>query len=150
MFHPDIYFNGVKVKRLSSQKHLGMILDEHLNFNEHISIKLSNARKGVGILRKLYNVIPRSSLLTIYKSFIRPHLDYGDFIYDKPSNESFSKNIESIQYNAALAITGAIKGTSRVSLYQELGIEPLSSRRQLRRLSTFYKLFNSKSPSYLY
>ena len=150
IIHPDIYFNGVKVKRLSSQKHLGMILDEHLNFNEHMSIKLSNARKGVGILRKLYNLIPRSSLLTIYKSFIRPHLDYCDIIYDKPSNETFSKNIESIQYNAALAITGAIKGTSRVGLYQELGIESLSSRRQIRRLSTFYKLSNSMSPSYLY
>ena len=96
VFHPDIYFNGVKIKRLPSQKHLGMILDEHLNFNEHISIKLSNARRGVGILRKLHNLLPRSSLLTIYKSFIRPHLDYGDFIYDKPNNESFCRNIESI------------------------------------------------------
>ena len=50
VIHPDIYFNGVKEIRLSSQKHLGMILDEQLNFNEHMSIKFSNARKGVGIL----------------------------------------------------------------------------------------------------
>ena len=42
----------------------------------------------------------------IYKSFIRPHLDYGDIIYDIPGNESFSQKIESVQYNAALAITG--------------------------------------------
>ena len=97
---------------LSSQKHLGMILDEKLSFNEHVSVKLSLARKGVGILRKLFHLIPRDSLVTIYKSFIRPHLDYCDIIFDRPSNESFTSNIESIQYNAACAITGAIKGTS--------------------------------------
>ena len=62
-----------------------MTLDEQLSFNEHV--KLSMARKGVGILRKLFNVIPRNSLVTIFKSFIRPHLDYCDIIYDKPSNE---------------------------------------------------------------
>ena len=91
--------------------------------------------------------IPRDSLLTIYKCFIRPHLDYSDVVYDKPNNERFTKNIESIQYNAALAITGTIRGTSREKLYQELGLEYLSSRRWFRRLSIFYKIFKTKSPN---
>ena len=127
-----------------------MILDDKIDFNEHISLKLSKARKGVGLLRTLAKYIPRHSLLTIYKCFIRPHLDYGDIVYDKPNNESFTKSIESIQYNAALAITGTIRGTSTEKLYQELGLEYLSSRRWFRRLSTFYKIFKTKSPFYLY
>ena len=53
--------------------------------------------------------------------FIRPHLDYGDVVYDQSSNDAFSDKLETVQYNAALAITGAIKGTSREKLYQELG-----------------------------
>ena len=52
---------------------------------------------------------PRSSLLTIYKSFIRPHLDYGDIIYDKAYNASFEQKVESIRHNATLALTGAIR-----------------------------------------
>ena len=148
--HPDLYFNGSKISRVSSQKHLGMILDEKLTFNDHISQKLSKASKGVGILRKLFYLIPRTALITIYKSFIRPHIDYGDFIYDKPNNDSFVQNLESIQYNAGLAITGAIKGTSRDRIYQELGIESLSSRRWIRKLLNFHKYFSCKSPSYLY
>ena len=56
---------------------------------------------------------PRSSLLIIYKSFIRPHLDYGRIVYDQPNNSSLSEKIESLQYNAALAITGAIKSSSK-------------------------------------
>ena len=111
--HPDLYFNGTKINRVPSQKHLGMILDEKLTFNDHISQKISKASKGVGVLRKLFYLIPRSALVTIYKSFIRPHLDYGDIIYDRPNNNSFTQNIETIQYNAAMAVTGAIKGTSR-------------------------------------
>ena len=63
--------------------------------------------------------LPRNFPLAIYKSFIRPHLDYCDIIYDQPNNESFCTKIEHIQYNAALAITGAIKGTSQTKLYKE-------------------------------
>ena len=65
------------------------------------------------------NVLPRNTLLTIYKSFVRPYLDYGDNIYTQSNNESMISKLESVQYNAALAITGAIKGTSRSKLYKE-------------------------------
>ena len=77
--------------------------------------------KGIGLIKKLQSILPRTSLLTIYKLFIRPHLDYGDVAYDHPSNDAFSNKLETVQYNTALAITGAIKGTSREELYQELG-----------------------------
>ena len=45
--------------------------------------------KGIVLLRKLQFILLCLSLLTIYKSFIRPHLDYGDAIYDQPSDKSF-------------------------------------------------------------
>ena len=70
----------------------------------------------IGIIRKLNNILPRSALLIIYRSFIRPHLHYGDMIYDQPENKSFSSEIESVQYNASLTITGAIRGTFQEKL----------------------------------
>ena len=63
------------------------------------------------------------SLLTICKYFVRPFLDCADIIYDKPCNETFKGKLEAVQYNACLAITGALKGTSRERLYRELGQE---------------------------
>ena len=77
------------VFRSSCEKYLGIYLDEKLNFSIHIKKKMSKASKGTGILRKLYNDLSRNSLITIYKSFIRPHLDYGAIIFDQPENESF-------------------------------------------------------------
>ena len=85
-----------------------------LNFKLHIKEKISKAMKGIGIIKKLSNVLPRKSLITIYKSFVRPHLDYSDLIYDQPNNEIFCQQVKSVPYNASLAITGAIKGTSRL------------------------------------
>ena len=78
--------------------------------------------KGIGLLQKPQPILPRTSLLTIYKSFIRPqpHLDYGDVVYDQPSHDAFYKKLETVQYNTALAITASIKGTSHEKLYQEL------------------------------
>ena len=62
----------------------------------------------MSVIERLYNILPRDSFLTIYKSFVRPHLDYSDIVYDQPNNQSFSNKIEAAQYNAALAITNAI------------------------------------------
>ena len=57
--------------------------------------------------------------------------------------------ILSIQYNAALAITGAIKGTSREKIYPELDLESLQDGRWYRKLCVFYKILNTMSPKYL-
>ena len=61
-----------------------------------------------------------AAFLTIYKSFLRPHLHYGDVIYDHAFIKSFQSKLASVQYNATLAIMGAIRGSSREKLYQEL------------------------------
>ena len=47
---------------------------------------------------------------------MRPHLDYGDIIYDQPSNESLYQIIETIQYNAPLTIKVTIEVTSQSKL----------------------------------
>ena len=130
LIHPSLIFNGKDVSRSESQKHLGFVLDSKLNFNMHLKGKFSIINNGIALLRKLRHSIPRKPLLSIYKTFLRPHLDYCDVIYDKPHNEKFTDILESIQYNAALAI----KGTSKEKLYNELGLEYLKNRRWMRRL----------------
>ena len=95
-----------------TQKHLGMFLNTKLDFQEHLKSIFSKVNKTIGLLQMLYHMLPRSPLLTIYKSFIRPHLVYGD-IYDQAYNLSFHQKLDSIQYNATLAIMGAVRGTSK-------------------------------------
>ena len=148
--HPELIFNNIPVNQTSYQKHLGMFLDNKLNFGEHLKYITNKVNKSIGLLRKLQMILPRRSLVTIYKSFIRPHLDYGDIIFDQAFNKSFHDNLESIQYNASLAITGAIRSTSKKKLYQELGFKSLQQRRWFRKLCTFYKIYKNQSTSYFY
>ena len=105
-----------------------MFLDFKLSFNEHLETVFAKVNRGIAILCKLQIVLPREALLTIYKSFIRLHFDYGDVIYQSYS-DSFHAKLEFYQYKAALAMTGANKGPSTERLYQELGIEHFRSRR---------------------
>ena len=80
--HPPIYFNDIPVTQTTVQKHIGMYLDEKLNYNTHIKEKLSKVLKGIGLPRNLSNKLPKQALVTIYKPFIRPRLGYGDIVYD--------------------------------------------------------------------
>ena len=106
--------------------------------------------RTIALLRKLQLILPRNALITIYTSFIRRYLGYGYIIYYKVFNASFHQKIESIQYNACLAITSAIRGSSRENIYQELGLESLQHRGWYRKLCYFYKIYNEKSPGYLF
>ena len=117
-----------------------MFLDFKLSFNKHSETVLVKVNRGIAILCKLQSVLPRQALLTIYKSFIRPHFDYGNVIYYQSYSDSFHAKLEPYQYKAALAMTGAIKGSSSEKLYLELGIEHFRSRRWFRKLCLFYKI----------
>ena len=81
--HPPLLFNNSTIQQISSQKHLGIHLDEELTFKHHVNEKINKANKGIGIIRKLNNILHRSALSTIYRSFIRPHLNFGDVIRQK-------------------------------------------------------------------
>ena len=108
-------------------------MDNRLTFDEHLTNVSNKISKTIGLLRKLQNILPRPALLTIYKCFIRPHLDYGDIIYDQAYNLSFHQKLESI----------------REKLYQELGLESLQLRRWYRKLCCFYKIHNKQALEYL-
>ena len=97
-------------------------------------------------MKRLLVNFPGSDLLTIYKSFIRPYLEYGVILYAKPDN--FQNKKEKIHNKACLAITGAIQGTSREKLDEGLRLHSLVERRWCIKLIFFYKtnflLKNSK------
>ena len=144
--HPSLRFNKSIVSQSPYQKHLGIFLDAKLTFEEHLKVITTKANKTI----ELQKFLPRPVLMTMYKAFVRPHLDYGDIIYDEAYDETFHQKFESIQYNACLALSGAIRGSSRENLYQELGVESLQYRRWYRKLSLFYKIFKENKPVYLF
>ena len=122
LLHPTLLFNNIPLSNSLFQKHLDLTLDINLIFSEHIKrITKKKKSKAMANLRKLQQMLPRSSLLTTYKTFIRSRLDYADIIYDQAYISTSYNKLESVQYNACLAITGAIRGISTEKIYQEPG-----------------------------
>ena len=107
--HPPLVFNNANVSSCKSQKHLGILLDSKLTFEEHYKTILSKTSRTIGLLCKLQSLLPRAALITVYKALVKSHLDYGDVLYDQAFNASFHEKLESIQYNTCLALTGAIR-----------------------------------------
>ena len=79
-----------------SQKHLGIILDSKLTFKDQNTTVLSKTNRTIALLRKLQNLLPGEPLITIYKAFVRPHLNYGDVLSDQAFNVSSHEKLESI------------------------------------------------------
>ena len=126
IFNPDPSKQAQEVifrRKLNKDYHPHLAFNNN-NVTEHLKIILNKVNKTVELLRKLHNILLKPALLTIYKRFIRSHLDYGDLIYDQAYNISFHQKLELLQYNACLGITGAIRGTSREKLYEELVRNP--------------------------
>ena len=157
--HPPIYYNGIEVKRVPTHKHLGLIFDPKLSFTSHVDEISATARKGIGLIKHLRPYLPVNSLEQIYKMRIRSHFDYCDYIFHTPAlinNSSTDINLnyvmdslESLQYQAATAVTGTWKGTNRDKIYDQLGWESLHNRREFRRITQFYKIMNNLTPKYL-
>ena len=148
-FHPELSFNEIPVAREDHTKHLGLHLDSRLNFAKHITEAIRKATKGLSLMKYLSKYVSRKVLALTYKLYVRPHLDYGDVIYHN-QRDDLMKLIEQVQYKAALIVTGCWQGTSREKLYEELGWEPLDQRRWGRRMTTWYKIVNGLTPSYLF
>ena len=94
--HPSVKFSNHNIARCSHQKHLGVVLDSNLNFSTHDDQKIKKCNKMIGLIRRLSLNRTHNAMLTIYKSFVKPHLDYGDILYDKSGNYDFQNKLEKV------------------------------------------------------
>ena len=132
--HPNVYFNIIPVSSTSVHNYLGILLDDKLSYEHNLKFVLKKVSKAVNLLREFQQDLLRQSLITIYKLFILPHLDYGDIVYDWVFHKSFHKKLESIQYNAAIAITGALKGTFSENFFSRIRIRILKIETLVKKI----------------
>ena len=63
----------------------------------YLDLVFTKVRKTTGLLRKLNSILLRAALVTIFKAFVRPYLDYGDVLYDQAFNSAYHDKLESFQ-----------------------------------------------------
>jgi hypothetical protein len=145
---PVLTFNDSPVNEVTELCHLGLTLCSTMKWNQHISNICHRSGQRNSILRKLKFRLPRKTLEKLYLQMIRPILEYCDVIFDGCGTVQ-SQKLESVQYDAARTCLGALRTTSRKSLLEETGWEPLSVRRKSHKLILYYNILNNLVPEYL-
>ena len=146
--YPSLYIGDTEIKRVKQHKQLGLLFSEDMTFEAHINENCQKAMNRLTALKRLGSKIPRKSRLSIYISFIRPVLEFGFQLYDNSPKDQLDQ-IENVQRQAALFITGAYKKTSHAKLLKELGLTTLAHRRQQQKIQFIYKATNNLLPQYI-
>ena len=149
---PDLFYGDNKINEVAQHTHLGVVLCNNLSWRAHIFKIYEKASKRLNILKGIKFKVDRSTLRKLYKSLVRPLMEYADVLWDAciyGCTDSESDLLEHVQYEAAKIVTGAMKGTSKQRLMQEIGWEDLKTRRAIHKLLLYFKIVNNLCPSYL-
>ena len=146
--HPPLFMQHVQIQEVNSHKHLGIYLSDDCSWHQHINYIKDKAWSRINIMRKLKFKLDRKSLETIYLTFIRPLLEYGNNIWDN-CTEAEKQELDKIQNEAARIATGATKLVSIKNLNKEICWESLQKRRDDHKLTLFFKMYNHLTPRYL-
>ena len=127
---------------------LGVQVDETLSWEAHISEVIGKVAKVLAALRRLRPICPQSTLVTIYKSLILPHLDYCSAVWGCIGN-GLSQKLEKLQNRAARIITGSSWDASSAPILHALKWDSLADRRAKQLKSLMFKTVNNLVPEYL-
>ena len=120
-----------------------------MSWSIHIDNCIKKTNKKLGLLRRQSYVLRKIQRIDIYKTMIRPIIEYGAVLTDNCSISDALK-LDKVQRTAALICTGAMRRTESGLLLDFLGWEKLGDRRKLSKMAIFYKIINKTTPKYLF
>ena len=147
---PTLTFTGQTIPTTDSHKHLGLILSTDLRFHSHVNEIIRKVNTALSPLYTVASTLPRPLLDKIYTTYVRPHFDYCDAIFDGHLTAYDERRLETLQNRAARLVTGTYFRTSTDKLRLELGWARLATRRKMHRLTLFWHLSRCTSvPDYI-
>ena len=144
----DVEMDRVKINQVTSHKHLGVVIQNNGKWTEHVKELATKTSQKVDQLRSLMHKLDKSTLQTMYFTYIRPSLEYASLVWGNCC-EKDKKTLEDVQLAAARVVTSATKGTSHDIIYNECKWELLEERRKKQRLKMVFKMKNNLCPETL-
>ena len=89
----NIYIDGTKIDTVSRTQFLGVIIDNKINWNEHIKYTCKKICKSVGIFRKIKNKVNKKTLINLYYTFIYPFIIYCNIVWGRAPKYIYLKFI---------------------------------------------------------
>ena len=73
--------NRTEIQKVKAEKDLGVTIDDKLKFRDHITQKVNIANRNLGIIFRTFSYMDKEMFLNLYKSLVRPHLEYATQIW---------------------------------------------------------------------
>lgn len=130
-----------KITSCNEEKDLGVVFDNLLNFDLHIQKAVNKANQMLGVIKRTFNYLNKETFLLLYKSMVRPHLEYGNIIW-YPCLKRQSTSIERVQRRATRMIKEC-RNMNYEDRLKLLNLHSLKGRRIRGDLIETYKLYNN-------
>lgn len=98
-----LFLNGISLNQTQSTKFLGVIIDQHLTWHEHITLITKKISKNLGVLARIRHNIPFQSLISLYYTLIYPYLSYCNIVWGH-NFKSYLHNLITLQKRAVRII----------------------------------------------
>lgn len=146
----DITLHDNKLQQVAKQRHLGLVFQADLRWTAQISSKISKCRKSLHQLLRLRGKLNRAALSTIYQTYIRPIVEYGNLAMSS-MGVGLEDSLERLQRRAARICLRLplFQPTHHSAILHHLGWATMSSRRKLRQLQLGHSLFYGNVPPHL-
>ena len=145
---PALFFDNVQLNPIESHKHLSVTIQNDCKWDSHIKAIITKCRPLINCLRTYKYRLSRRALENLYKSYILPHFDYADVLWDG-CTQKLAEELESLHLEALRTIIGTVRGTSHHKIYAESGFITLEERRRRHKLIMYHKIVNEQVPRYL-
>ena len=145
---PNICLKNVKIQQVCEHKHLGILLSDDLKWIAHIDYIVGKTRKKLGLLLRQSRKLTIKQKIDIYRTMIRPVLEYGSVLFDNCLAYDNLK-LESCQRTAALICTGAKRRTETKLLLEHLEWDSLFDRRKISKMSLFFNTISIEEKNHV-
>ena len=130
------------LEKVQTEKDLGIHLDDRLKFSEHINTKINKANQILGCLRHTFKHMTKDVFNLLYKSMVRPHLEYGSCIW----SPHLKKDIDAIErvQRRATRLVPEIRNLSYNDRLRALKLPTLKFRRERADIIETYNILTEK------
>ncbi len=125
---------------LNEEKDLGVKFDPTLTFSKHAAMVANKANRIVGVIRRTFDFLDEEIMKLLYKSLVRPHLEYANCIWNPVHNKDIQL-IEKVQRRATKSIP-SLKELPYQDRLRRLGLPTLAYRRLRGDLIQVYKIMH--------
>ena len=144
----NLSINGISLMKVDHTKCLGVLIDEHLTWNSHLTSVAQNVSSGICVFRRAKPDVANNYLIDVYRSIIEPYFDCCCIVWDG-IGEGLANKLQKLQNHAARIIIGAHYMTPSKEVLSKLGWAPLEERRNKLKAVMMFKIVNGLAPAYL-